>query len=154
MIPAENPMTLRSQVALAAVILAGVVTIFMLLRRRHISEGLFYLWLIVFAGMSIVGLSHNVQMALARLVGTYAVISTMLLLALGFLFGASLVYSILLSKQSTKIRDLTSYIAEMRLDIDDLRRSEAGSDRSARPPSARGTAGGRPGSESPTEDTP
>ena len=119
----ENPMTLRSQIALAAVVLAGVVTIVALLRRRKISEGLFYLWLIVFAGMLIVGLSFRVQMALARLVGSYQVISTMLLLALGFLFGASLVYSILLSKMSTRIRDLTSYIAEMRLDIDDLNRA-------------------------------
>ena len=122
---AENPMTLRSQIALALVVLAGVVTIFSLLRRRQISEGLFYLWLIVFAGMLVVGLSFDVQMALARLVGSYAVISTMLLLALAFLFGASLVYSILLSRMSTRVRDLTSYIAEMRLDVDDLSRGAA-----------------------------
>jgi hypothetical protein len=44
----------------------------------------------------------------------------MLLLSLGFLFGASLVYSVLISNTNSKIRELTSFVAELRLDVDDL----------------------------------
>jgi uncharacterized iron-regulated membrane protein len=76
----------------------------------------------VFAGILLVGLSRDVQVGLTHLLGTYAVISTMLLLALGFLFGASLVYSVLLHNMSVQVRDLTSYVAELRLDIDDLQK--------------------------------
>jgi hypothetical protein len=117
-----NPMTLRSQLGMATIAVAGVVVIVSLLRRRRISEGLFYLWLSVFAGILLVGLSRDVQVGLTHLLGTYAVISTMLLLALGFLFGASLVYSVLLHNMSVQVRDLTSYVAELRLDIDDLQK--------------------------------
>jgi len=107
---------------MAAIAVAGVAVIVSLLRRRRISEGLFYLWLAVFAGILLVGLSRDVQVGLTHLLGTYAVISTMLLLALGFLFGASLVYSVMLHNMSVQVRDLTSYVAELRLDIDDLQR--------------------------------
>ena len=110
---------------MAAIAVAGVAVIVSLLRRRRISEGLFYLWLAVFAGILLVGLSRDVQVGLTHLLGTYAVISTMLLLALGFLFGASLVYSVMLHNMSVQVRDLTSYVAELRLDIDDLQRRKA-----------------------------
>jgi hypothetical protein len=115
-------MTLRSQLGMAAIAVAGVVVIVSLLRRRRISEGLFYLWLAVFAGILLVGLSRDVQVGLTHLLGTYAVISTMLLLALGFLFGASLVYSVMLHNMGLQVRDLTSYVAELRLDLDDLQK--------------------------------
>jgi hypothetical protein len=107
---------------MAAIAVAGVVVIVSLLRRRRISEGLFYLWLAVFAGILLVGLSRDVQVGLTHLLGTYAVISTMLLLALGFLFGASLVYSVMLHNMGLQVRDLTSYVAELRLDLDDLQK--------------------------------
>ena len=125
-----NPMTFRSQLGLALVGVSGVLMILWLLRKRRINEGLFYLWLIVFSGILVVGVSHRIQVVLATLVGTYSAVSTMLLLALGFLFGASLVYSVLLSNNAARIRDLTTYVAEIRLDVDDLiaagRRAEGG----------------------------
>lgn len=115
-----NPMTLRSQLGIAFVAVLGVVIIIRLLQKRRINEGLFYLWLVVFGGMFVVGVSHRVQLLLAKLTGAYSAVSTMLLLALGFLFGASLVYSMLISNMSARIRDLTSYVAEIRLDVDEL----------------------------------
>lgn len=115
-----NPMTLRSQIGLALVAVSGIAMIVWLLRKRRINEELFYLWLIVFAGIFIVGASHRVQVGLSTLLGTYSAVSTMLLLALGFLFGASLVYSVLLSHNAARIRDLTAYVAELRLDLDEL----------------------------------
>ena len=116
-----NPMSVRSQITIAAVAILGLITLVRLLQKRRINEGLFYLWLVVFIGMSVVAVSHRVQSLLAQLTGAYSAVSTMLLLALGFLFGASLVYSILISHMSARIRDITTYVAELRLDVDDLR---------------------------------
>lgn len=121
-----NPMTVRSQIMIAAIAVMGLVTIVRLLQKRRINEGLFYLWLFVFIGMSVVAVSHRVQSLLAAISGAYSAVSTMLLLALGFLFGASLVYSILISNMSARIRDITSYVAEIRLDVDDLRAAGGG----------------------------
>lgn len=115
-----NPMSTRSQITIAAIAILGLITLVRLLQKRRINEGLFYLWLLVFIGMSVVAVSHRVQSMLAQLTGAYSAVSTMMLLALGFLFGASLVYSILISNMSAKIRDITSYVAELRLDLDDL----------------------------------
>jgi len=129
---------------MAAIAVAGVVVIVSLLRRRRISEGLFYLWLAVFAGILLVGLSRDVQVGLTHLLGTYAVISTMLLLALGFLFGASLVYSVMLHNMGLQVRDLTSYVAELRLDLDDLqKRGTAPSKQEAEPSGHDGLPGER-----------
>lgn len=135
-----NPMTLRSQAGLALVAITGLVIIVWLLRKRRINEELFYLWLAVFAGIFVVGVSHRVQVALATVAGTYSAVSTMLLLALGFLFGASLVYSVLITNNTARIRDLTAYIAELRLDVDELisARDAAASGRGAPPTADRG----------------
>lgn len=120
MVEELNPMTLRSQLGIAITAILGLVTIVRLLQKRRINEGLFYLWMIVFVGMLIVGMSHRLQALLADLSGAYSAVSTMLLLSLGFLFGAALIYSIMITNMNAKIRDITSYVAELRLDIDSL----------------------------------
>jgi hypothetical protein len=117
----EYGMTLKSQIAMVCIVVFGVGMIVWLLHRRKITESLFYFWLIVFAGMLLVGVSHQIQSLLTRLIGSYSSLSTMLFLALSFLFGASMVYSVLISNMSARIRDITVYMAEMRLDIDEFR---------------------------------
>lgn len=123
--PTGNPMTLRSQIAIAIVAVCGLLLLVRLLQKRRINEGLFYLWLVVFGGMMILGLSHSLQAWVTRAIGAYSEVSSMLLLSLGFLFGASLVYSVLISNMNAKIRDLTAYVAEIRLDVDDLEEDSA-----------------------------
>ena len=54
----------------------------------------------------------------------------MLFLALGFLFLASLIYSVLISNLNVKLREMTSYIATMRLDVDELQKRTFGDGRS------------------------
>lgn len=120
-----NPMTLRSQIGVGAVGVLGILFILWLLQRRRINESLFYLWLTVFLGILTVGVSNRMQTLLTGLIGAYDPVSSMLLLALGFLFGASLVYSVLISNLNTKLRDVTSYLAELRLDLDEVRAAQA-----------------------------
>ena len=115
-----NPMTLRSQLSVAAVGILGIIIMLWLLRKKRLNESLFFFWLLIFLGIITVGVSDRIQTTLTVLIGAYDSISTMLLLALGFLFGAAMVYSVLFSSINAKIRDLTSYIAELRLDLDDL----------------------------------
>ena len=115
-----NPMTLESRLAVAAIGVLGIILILWLLRRKHINEGVFYIWLAVFGGIIIVGTSHQIQISLTRFIGAYDPVSTMLLLSLGFLFGAALVYSVMITGLNTKVREITSFIAELRLDVDDL----------------------------------
>jgi hypothetical protein len=119
-----NPMTLTSQLSVAAVGALGIFIMLSLLRKRRLNESLFYFWLVIFLGIIAVGSSNRLQIAITRMIGAYDPISAMLLLALGFLFGAALVYSVLISGLNAKIRDLTSYVAELRLDVDDLGASE------------------------------
>ena len=115
-----NPMTLRSQLSVAAVGILGIIIMLWLLRKKRLNESLFFFWLLIFLGIITVGVSDRIQTTLTVLIGAYDSISTMLLLALGFLFGAAMVYSVLFSSINAKIRDLTSYVAELRLDLDDL----------------------------------
>jgi CBS domain-containing protein len=117
---AESAMTLKSQIAVACFVILCISMIIRLLQKRKITESLFYFWLIVFVGVLIVAMSHGIQNLLTRLIGSYSPLSTMLFLALAFLFGVSMVYSVLLSSLSAKIRDMTAYVAEMRLDMDEL----------------------------------
>jgi hypothetical protein len=121
-----EPMTLRSQIGVGLIGLLGVLLIGWLLQRRKINEGLFYLWLVVFLGILTVGTSHHVQVWLTRLIGAYDPISTMLLFSLAFLFGATLIFSVVISSLVTRIRDLTGYIAVLRLDLDETREQLAG----------------------------
>ena len=116
---AESAMTLKSQIAVACFVILCISMIIRLLQKRKITESLFYFWLIVFVGVLIVAMSHGIQILLTRLIGSYSPLSTMLFLALAFLFGVSMVYSVLLSGLSSKIRDMTAYVAEMRLDMDE-----------------------------------
>jgi hypothetical protein len=116
-----NPMSLRSQLLIAALALLGLLVLILQLKKRRINEPLFFLWAIVFMGILIVGISPRLQMVLTRLVGAQSAISMMLLLALGFLFGASLVYSFVISKMRAEMNEFVYYVAELRLDIDELR---------------------------------
>jgi hypothetical protein len=115
-----NPMTLASQLSVGAVGVLGIVVMLWLLRKRRLNESLFYFWLAIFLGIIAVGVSNRLQITLTRMIGAYDPISAMLLLALGFLFGAAMVYSVLISGLNAKVRDLTTYVAELRLDVDDL----------------------------------
>jgi hypothetical protein len=115
-----NPMTLTSQLSMGAVGALGILVMLWLLRKRRLNESLFYFWLAIFLGIIAVGISNRLQITLTRVIGAYDPISAMLLLALGFLFGAAMVYSVLISGLNAKIRDLTTYVAELRLDVDDL----------------------------------
>lgn len=119
MIPG-NPMTLTSKLSVGVLGGLGILAMIWLLRKRRLNENLFYLWLAVFLGIISVGVSDRLQIGLTKVVGAYDPISAMLLLALGFLFGAAMVYSVLISGLYAKVRDLTSYVAELRLDVDDL----------------------------------
>ena len=117
-------MTLQSQIAIAIFVLLCILMILWLLMRRKITESLFYFWLVVFIGMLIVGISNQMRNLLTDIIGAYSPLSTMLFLALAFLFGASMVYSVLLSNFSAKIRDITIYAAKLRLDLDELKGSQ------------------------------
>jgi hypothetical protein len=119
-----NPMTLTSQLAVGAIGALGIFVMVWLLRKRRLNESLFYFWLAIFLGIIAVGVSNTLQITLTRIIGAYDPISAMLLLALGFLFGAAMVYSVLISGLNAKIRDLTTYVAELRLDVDDLTETE------------------------------
>jgi CBS domain-containing protein len=123
---AASGMTLKSQIAIAIFVILCISMIIRLLQKQKITESLFYFWLIVFIGVLIVGMSHTIQNMLTRLIGSYSPLSTMLFLALCFLFGVSMVYSVLISNLSARIRDITSYVAEVRLDVDELGDSKAG----------------------------
>ncbi len=123
---AESGMTLKSQVALACFVVLCVIMIIRLLHQRKITESLFYFWLVVFVGILVVGISHSIQNVLTRLIGSYSALSTMLFLALCFLFAVSMVYSLLISNLGMKIRDITTYVAELRLDIDEFRDGQCG----------------------------
>ena len=111
-------MTLESRLTVAMIGVVGILLILRLLQKRQITEGLFYLWLTVFSGIIFVGTSHRIQVALTRFIGAYDPVSTLLLLALAFLFAAALFSSILISAMNARIRDLTAYVAEIRLDLD------------------------------------
>jgi len=125
-----NPMTTKSQLAIVVFVLLAVLLIIRLLQQRKINESLFYLWFIIFIGIFVVAISHGIQMRLAAIIGSYSALSTMLFLALGFLFLASLMYSVLISNLNVKLREMTSYIATMRLDVDDLQKRTLGDERS------------------------
>lgn len=125
-----NPMTAKSQLAIVIFVLLAVLLIIRLLQQRKINESLFYLWLIIFIGIFVVAVSHGIQKRLADIIGSYSALSTMLFLALGFLFLASLIYSVLISNLNVKLREMTSYIATMRLDVDDLQKRTFGDSRS------------------------
>jgi len=125
-----NPMTAKSQLAIVVFVLLAVLLIIRLLQQRKINESLFYLWLIIFIGIFVVAVSHGIQKRLADIIGSYSALSTMLFLALGFLFLASLMYSVLISNLNVKLREMTSYIATIRLDVDDLQKPSLGDDRS------------------------
>ena len=118
-------MTLKSQIAIAFFVVLCVGMIVWLLLKHKITESLFYFWLVVFIGMLVVGVSDHMRNLLTGIIGSYSPLSTMLFLALGFLFGASMVYSVLISNMSEKIREITVYGAEMRIDIDELRAAQA-----------------------------
>jgi CBS domain-containing protein len=123
---AASGMTLKSQIAIVVFVLLCISMIIRLLQKQKITESLFYFWLIVFIGVLIVGVSHTIQNMLTRLIGSYSPLSTMLFLALCFLFGVSMVYSVLISNLGAKIRDITSYVAEVRLDVDKLSDAKVG----------------------------
>ena len=125
-----NPMTLKSQLSVLAVGLLGIFVILRLVQTRRMNEGLFYVWLVVFAGICIVAISRRVQLLLTLVIGAYSPLSAMLFVALGFLIGASLAYSVLLSRLSSQVRDITAYIAEIRLDVDEFRDSQGSRDHS------------------------
>jgi hypothetical protein len=115
-----NPMTFKSKIAIGCLSAVGLIFIIWLLKKRKINEELFYLWFIVFCGIFIIGISRRIQIALTELIGTYSPVSSMIFLALGFVFGACLVYSILISDIKSNLRDITSYIGEIRLDVDEI----------------------------------
>ena len=121
--PIGNPMTLRSQIAIVLFVSLGIGSIVYLLYKRKINESLFYLWLIVFIGVLMVGVSRRVQLILTTLIGSYSPLSSMLLFSLSFLFFTSLIYSILISSINSKLRDIISYVAQLRLDLDELKGS-------------------------------
>ena len=117
-------MTIQTQIAIGCFVLLCIGMIIWLLVKHKITEGLFYFWLVVFLGMLAVGISNHTRIFLTEIIGSHSPLSTMLFLALGFLFGASMVYSVLISNMGAKIRDITVYVAELRLDLDDLRREK------------------------------
>ena len=110
-------MTLHQTIFAAIMSITVFIFIFELLRRRKLKEEYSWLWLLTGVVMMIMIIWYDLLIFVSKLIGAIAPTTTLFIFAILFLLLLSIHYSIIISKLTHQIKDLTQEITIMKSEI-------------------------------------
>ena len=103
-----------------------VVVLLVLLRTRRLKEKYAAVWLILAAGVCVIGAFPGAVASIASFVGVATSSNLLFASALAVLFGVCIQLSVELSSNEEVTRTLTEEVALLRLDLDQLKHGHEG----------------------------
>jgi hypothetical protein len=93
-----------------------------LVRRRRLREEYSWLWLLTGAVMILLVVWYRLLLVVTAVVGAVTPINTLLLCAVLFLFAIAVHYSVIISRITTQVKNLTQELALLSAELDRTQR--------------------------------
>jgi len=112
-------MNMTTHQKIFAIITSIAIFIFIveLLRRRKLSEEYSWLWMLTGIGMIVLVLWYNLLLFISKLIGAVTPTTTLFIFAILFLLIISIHFTIIISKLTLQVKDLSQEIAILKSEL-------------------------------------
>ena len=118
-------MSLRIKIVTFVICIAMLLLIVDLVRRRKLREEYSQLWFASWLGILILMVWFDLLKWVSHLIGAVSTVSTLFLFAFMFLILISLHFSVVISKLTDKIKDLSQQHALLQNELEDIKRVQS-----------------------------
>ena len=118
-------MSLRIKIVTFVICIAMLLLIVDLVRRRKLREEYSQLWVATWLGILILMVWFDLLKWVSHLIGAVSTVSTLFLFAFMFLILISLHFSVVISKLTDKIKDLSQQHALLQNELEDIKRVQS-----------------------------
>jgi len=118
-------MSLRIKIVTFVICIAMLLLIVDLVRRRKLREEYSQLWFATWLGILILMVWFDLLKWVSHLIGAVSTVSTLFLFAFMFLILISLHFSVVISKLTDKIKDLSQQHALLQNELEDIKRVQS-----------------------------
>jgi hypothetical protein len=112
-------MTIHQKIFAVITVCIVFITIIELLRRRRLKEEYSWLWILTGIAMILMVAWYDLLVFISKLIGAIAPTTTLFIFAILFLLALSIHYSIIISKLSLQLKDLTQEITILKREIEE-----------------------------------
>lgn len=110
-------MTIHQKIFAVIASIGVFIFIIELVRKRRLKEEYSWLWIITGVAMIVLVVWYRLLVFITNLIGAVAPTTTLFIFALLFLLAVSIHYSIIISKLTNQVKDLTQEIAILKGEI-------------------------------------
>ena len=118
-------MSLRIKIVTFVICIAMLLLIVDLVRRRKLREEYSQLWFATWLGILILMVWFDLLKWVSHLIGAVSTVSTLFLFAFMFLILISLHFSVVISKLTDKIKDLSQQHALLQNELESIKRVQS-----------------------------
>ena len=118
-------MSLRIKIVTFVICIAMLLLIVDLVRRRKLREEYSQLWFATWLGILILMVWFDLLKWVSHLIGAVSTVSTLFLFAFMFLILISLHFSVVISKLTDKIKDLSQQHALLQNELENIKRVQS-----------------------------
>jgi hypothetical protein len=118
-------MSLRIKIVTFVICIAMLLLIIDLVRRRKLREEYSQLWFATWLGILILMVWFDLLKWVSHLIGAVSTVSTLFLFAFMFLILISLHFSVVISKLTGKIKDLSQQHALLQNELEGIKRAQS-----------------------------
>jgi hypothetical protein len=113
-------MPIRQQIVAMIIAFSIFFTIYQLVKRRKLREEYSWLWLIIGFVIVLLTLWYDLLVKITALIGAVLVTSTLFFFAIVLLLLVCLQFSIMISKLTNQVKDLTQEVSLLKSEIDNM----------------------------------
>lgn len=119
-------MSVRVKIVTLVICIVMLLLIIDLVRRRKLREEYSQLWFATWLGILVLMIWFDLLKWVSHLIGAVSTVSTLFLFAFMFLVLISLHFSVVISKLTNRIKDLSQQHALLKHELDVLKRDQLG----------------------------